>query len=126
MNLHNDLEFWRNLQWPAAPNYDDVEIYRKHCSGTVLLLGSTRQLLPLCTDAWDLEPKYNHARIQHRDWLTLDQHYDTIIGDAVLCFTPAFTQQLLPVVLNHCDTFITRSFICPKCRIYHISTLSSY
>lgn len=113
MNLHKDTEFWRSLHWPAAPDLDDVDIYRQYCSGSVLLLGSTRQLLSLCTQAWDLEPKYPDARIQNRDWLTLDQHYDTIIGDAVLCFTPEFTNQLLPVILGHCDTFITRSFLRP-------------
>lgn len=113
MNLHKDQEFWRNLHWPAAPDQDDVEIYRKYCTGTVLLLGSTRQLLPLCTDAWDLEPKYPDTKIHNRDWLTLDQHYDVIIGDAVLCFTKQFTDQLLPVILANCDTFITRSFLNP-------------
>ena len=113
MNLHEDLNFWCNLEWPAAPDHRDVEVYQQYCNESVLLLGSTEILLPLCTQAWDLEPKYPDARIQNRDWLTLDQHYDTIIGDAVLCFTSEFTQQLLPVIRANCDTFITRSFLRP-------------
>ena len=113
MNLHEDLNFWCNLEWPAAPDHRDVEVYQQHCNGSVLLLGSTEILLPLCTQAWDLEPKYPDARIQNRDWLTLDQHYDTIMGDAVLCFSRQFTQQLLPVILAHSDVFITRSFVKP-------------
>lgn len=113
MNLHADHDFWCNLRWPAAPNDSDVEIYRNQCTGTVLLLGSTRQLLPLCDAAWDLMPKYPDPKIINRNWLQLDQHYDTIIADAVLCFTREFTQQLLPVILAKCDRFVTRSFLNP-------------
>lgn len=114
MNMHKDQDFWHNLEWPAAPDHRDVEVYQQYCTGSVLLLGSTEILLPLCTDAWDLLPKYPDARIQNRDWLTLDQHYDTIIADAVLCFTREITDQLLPVILKNCDTFITRSFLRPN------------
>lgn len=113
-SLHSDKTFWTTLKWPAAPNDDDYSVYEQHCQGRVLLLGSTKKLLPLCTQAWDLEPNYNDPRIIDRDWLTLDQHWDTIIGDAVLCFTKEFAEQLLPVLLTHADRVVLRSFLNPN------------
>ena len=81
MSTNNDKEYWTNLTWPAAPNQDDYRIFESYCQGRVLLLGSTQLLLPLCTEAWDIEPVYNNPKIVTRDWFTLDQHWDTIIVD---------------------------------------------
>ena len=65
MTIHNDTEFWTNLKWPAAPNEDDFKVFESFCYGRVLLLGSTRLLLPLATEAWDLEPKYADDKIKN-------------------------------------------------------------
>jgi hypothetical protein len=110
----DDTEYWRRLKWPAAPNQDDYNIFRSHCEGRVLLLGSTELLLPLCTEAWDLEPRYSDPKIQNRDWLSLDSHWDTIIADGSFAFGKELTDQLLPLVLKHCDRFIIRSFLNPN------------
>lgn len=114
MDVHSDGEYWRNLQWPAAPNLDDYRVFEQYCVGKVLLLGSTKLLLPLVNEAWDLEPKYSDSKIKNRDWFTLDQHWDTIIIDGGLAFGREFTEKLLPVVLNHCDRFIARAFLNPS------------
>ena len=114
MTIHNDTEFWTNLKWPAAPNEDDFKVFESFCYGRVLLLGSTRLLLPLATEAWDLEPKYADDKIKNRDWFTLDEHWDTIIVDGALAFGMEFTHQLLPIVLSHCDRFISRTFLNPN------------
>ena len=106
--------FWTTLKWPAAPNEADVEIFKQYCSGKVLLLGSTKLLLPLADQAWDIEPRYPDAKILPRDWFDLDEHWDTIIIDGGLSYGKEFTEQLLKVVLPNCDRFVARAFLNPS------------
>lgn len=113
-SVHQDQTYWRNLKWPAAPNHDDYNVFKQYCTGNVLLLGSTELLLPLCNEAWDLEPKYNDPKIVNRDWFTLDQHWDTILIDGGLAFGKEFTERLLPIVLSHCNRFVARAFLNPN------------
>jgi hypothetical protein len=112
--MHNDREFWTKLTWPAAPNQDDYDVFESYCVGRVLLLGSTQLLLPLCTEAWDLEPVYPDPKIKQRDWFSLDSHWDTVIIDGGLSYGKEFTEQLLPQVLANCDRFISRTFLNPN------------
>ena len=78
MDIHADKDHWTGLKWPAAPNQDDYAVFEQYCTGRVLLLGSTKLLLPLCTEAWDLEPKYDNPKIKNRDWFSLDKHWDPV------------------------------------------------
>jgi len=114
MNKDNDPQYWTELEWPAAPNADDYGVFEQYCAGRVLLLGSTRLLLPLATEAWDLEPVYNDAKIKQRDWFSLDKHWDTVIIDGGLSYGKEFTERLLPIVLANCDRFISRTFLNPN------------
>lgn len=114
MNLREDRDFWSNLKWPAAPNEEDYKIFRSYQHGTTLLLGSTKLLLPLCDQAWDLAPVYDDPKIISKDWFSLDQHWDTIMLDGGLSYGKEFTDRLLPIVLSNCDTFITRAFLNPN------------
>jgi hypothetical protein len=114
MTLNNDKDYWPALKWPAAPNQDDYSVFEGYCTGRVLLLGSTKLLLPLCTEAWDLEPVYTDPKIKSRDWFTLDAHWDTVIIDGGLSFGMEFTHQLLPIVLANCDRFVSRTFLNPN------------
>jgi len=114
MNIYADKEYWTGLTWPAAPNQDDYRVFASYCTGRVLLLGSTKLLLPLCTEAWDLEPKYNDAKIKNKDWFTLDEHWDTVIVDGALALGEEYCKTLLPIVLANCDTFIARAFLNPN------------
>jgi hypothetical protein len=114
MNIQNDKQYWATLAWPAAPNQDDYGIFEQYSKGKVLLLGSTKLLLPLCTEAWDLEPVYNNPKIIKRDWFTLDQYWDTIIVDGALSYGKEFTNRLLPIVLKNCSCFISRTFLNPS------------
>ena len=102
------------MKWPAAPNLDDYRVFESYCTGRVLLLGSTQLLLPLCTEAWDIEPRYADPKIRARDWFTLDKHWNTIILDGGLSYGKEFTEQLLPIILAHCDRFVTRAFLNPN------------
>jgi hypothetical protein len=113
MNIYADKEYWKQLQWPAVPNADDYAVFEQYCSGRVLLLGSTQRLLPLATEAWDIEPVYDDPKIVTRDWFTLDQHWDTIIIDGGLSYGAEFTKRLLPIILAHCDRFVSRTFLNP-------------
>ena len=114
MTLYNDKHYWTALKWPAAPNLDDYRVFSSYCKGRVLLLGSTQLLLPLCTEAWDLEPVYDDPKIKQRDWFNLNEHWDTVIIDGGLSFGMEFTYQLLPIVLANCDRFVSRTFLNPN------------
>jgi hypothetical protein len=114
MSIHSDKEYWTGLSWPAAPNHDDYSVFEQYCTGRVLLLGSTKLLLPLCTEAWDLEPKYSDPKIRSKDWFSLDQHWDTIIVDGALALGEEYCKTLLPIVLKNCDRFVARAFLNPN------------
>jgi hypothetical protein len=114
MNIHADKDYWSNLKWPAAPSYNDYCVFESYCTGRVLLLGSTKTLLTLCDEAWDLEPVYDDPKIKVKDWFNLNEHWDTVIVDGALAFGLEFTHQLLPIVLEHCDRFIARAFLNPS------------
>ena len=112
--MHNDRDYWTNLTWPAAPNLDDYRVFEQYCKGRVLLLGSTKLLLPLCTEAWDLEPKYDNSKIKNKDWLSIDSHWNTVIIDGGLTILDQATcAQLISKVLVHCDRFVARTFLNP-------------
>ena len=114
MTPHEDKDYWTGLKWPAAPNNSDYAVFEQYCKGRVLLLGSTRLLLPLATEAWDLEPKYPDLKIKQQDWFNLNEHWDTIIVDGALALGMEFTHQLLPIVLKNCDRFVARAFLNPN------------
>jgi hypothetical protein len=115
MNIHADKEYWTNLQWPAAPNNSDYAIFEGYSTGRVLLLGSTKLLLPLATEAWDVNPVYDHPKILAKDWFTLDKHWDTIILDGGLAiFDKETCSHLISKVLAHCDRFVARAFLNPN------------
>jgi hypothetical protein len=111
--IHAD-NYWTTLKWPAAPNEDDYRVFAEYATGRVLLLGSTKLLLPLCTEAWDLEPKYDDPKIKNRDWFSLDQHFDTVIIDGGLALGKEFAERVLQAVLPNCDRFIARAFLNPS------------
>ncbi len=112
--IHADIDYWNNLTWPAAPNQEDYAIFKQYCEGQVLLLGSTPLLLPLCSEAWDLNPKISDPRIRNLNWFDLDQYFDTVILDGGLAFGKQFTKKLLPIILKNCGRFVARAFLKPN------------
>ena len=114
MSIHADNSYWTALKWPAAPNEADYQVFENYCEGRVLLLGSTRLLLPLATEAWDLHPLYADPKLKQRDWFTLDEHWDTVIIDGGLAFGEQFCQDLLKAVLPNCNRFVARAFLNPN------------
>jgi hypothetical protein len=114
MSIENDIKYWTSLKWPAAPNLEDYNVFESYSTGRILLLGSTKLLLPLVTEAWDLEPVYDDVKIKVRDWFTLDEHWDTIIIDGGLAFGEQFCKDLLKAVLPNCDRLVARAFLNPN------------
>ena len=114
MEICADKEYWTRLTWPAAPNLDDYSVFEHYSIGRVLLLGSTKLLLPLATEAWDIEPVYNDPKIKVRDWFTIDEHWDTVIIDGALAFGEEYCAKLLAAVLPNCDRFVARAFLNPN------------
>jgi hypothetical protein len=114
MNIHNDREYWTGLSWPAAPNLDDYRVFEQYCKGKVLLLGSTKLLLPLCTEAWDITPLYADPKLKQQDWFSLDEHWDTVIIDGALALGEEYCTKLLATVLPNCDRFVARAFLNPN------------
>lgn len=114
MNIHEDINYWTTLKWPAAPNIDDYRFFEQECDGRVLLLGSTKLLLPLATEAWDVNPKYSDSKLKNRDWFSIDEYWDTIILDGGLSFGKEFCNNLLLKVLPNCSKFVVRAFLNPS------------
>jgi hypothetical protein len=114
MSIDNDKAYWPALKWPAAPNDADYGIFEQYCKGRVLLLGSTKMLLPLCTQAWDINPVYDDPKILARDWFSIDSHWDTVIVDGALAFGKDYCEKMLKVILPNCDRFIARAFLNPN------------
>lgn len=78
--------WWTQLYPPYSPSDDDVLVYKKYIFGTnILLLGSTKLLLPLATTALDIIPKYNDSKIKSGDWLTFEGNVDVVLADGALC-----------------------------------------
>ena len=98
---------WISLPYPLKPSEEEVDVFKKHVKGKVLLLGSTYALLPLCDEAIDLVPRYNNEKIKQGDWNSIEGSYDTIIGDGVLSWG---AEEVLSSVRKHCKTFICRVF----------------
>ena len=107
---------WENLQKISPnciPSSSDYDVYKSYSKGRILLLGCTWALLPLCTEAWDLDPVYDDPKIIKKDWFLINEHWDTIILDGGLAFGKEFTKRVLSIIPNHCDRFISRTFLNP-------------
>lgn len=97
---------------PLTPDAEDVDVFRSYIGedDTVLLLGNTRLLMPLCTAAMDSDPFIDDPRVIQQDWTTNTTRYDVIIGDGVLNFTADLADDLVTMASKRCRTFVARSF----------------
>jgi len=99
------------LKGAARPSTDDVEVFRSLIKGTkVLLLGSTIELWSLATVAYDLHPKYPYSKIQDRSWLSVDERFDTVIGDGIFSFGADLNYSLLETYRRWTDRLVARCF----------------
>lgn len=106
-------DYWSQAHpHPLAPNVDDVETYRELIGDahTVLLLGNTPALMPLCTVAMDTDPFIDDPRVITQDWTTNTVPFDVIIGDGVLNFTADLAERVVAMAVGTAGRFIARSF----------------
>ena len=104
----SDLNHFNNLSPPLSPNNQEIQIYEKYCENTekILLLGYTKELMHLCTNAMDINPP-NNPKIIKQDWFTISTFHDTIIGDGVLNLVGG---DLVGYLSKYCNTLIIRFF----------------
>lgn len=106
-----EKEYWAGLVPPLAPSSTDVFIYRENLAeGTTLLLGSTRQLVPLSIIQMDIDPQDYLPDPIKQDWTSNTDFYNNIIGDGVINFTKDLCDRVVEMASKHCNRLIIRSF----------------
>ena len=104
--------YWRKpLPHPYNPNKTDVRIYQEYLIGdSVLLLGCTKNLVPISTKQMDIDPWIKGPDVIKGDWLDNKQFFDNIIGDGVLNLNKGLSKKLFKMAQKHCKNFVVRSF----------------
>ncbi len=113
MTLGVDRNYWAGEHpRPMTPNEADVVSFVEEIGDaeSILLLGNTRALFPLCTAAMDIDPFIDDPRVIRQDWRTNAVHYDAMIGDGILNFDEALTREVLEMAQKYCDTLVVRTF----------------
>lgn len=109
-HLYHDPEHWKTLSYPLRPSVENVKVIESNCIGTVLLLGSTAELLEICDDALDLCNLYNNSKVKIKDWTTNTNFYDTIIIDGGLNLNSGLTDDVLTMSSMYSKRLIARVF----------------
>lgn len=113
----SDIEHWQNLKPPLSPNREEIAIYQQLIGEgkSVCLLGMTKELIPLCTLAVDLNPLEIGKPTIKADWNELSLHVppgkniaDVIIGDGIINFTKF---QFVDKALSIADKLVCRVFM---------------
>ena len=107
-----DKDYWMSdLPIPLSPSSDDVNTYKRFMiNGETLLLGCTKNLIPLSDIQMDIEPWYQSETVISDNWLNNNTFYENIIGDGVLSFTKELANQIVDMASNNCKVFIARTF----------------
>ena len=104
-------EYWSSLIYPLCPSIENVLTFSKHLViGNTLLLGCTRELIPLSDEQMDLDPLDYAPNPIICNWLDNKTYYNNIIGDGVLNLTKDLCDGIIEMCSKHCQTFISRSF----------------
>lgn len=104
MNNH-----WISLKYPLAPSEENKETFQQLIVGSnILLLGCTKILLPLATEAVDTVVRYDNPKIRIGDWLQVNQRYDSVLADG--CLNLGFANELIEHFSSRSTRFIARSF----------------
>ena len=126
--LINDVAHWQNLKPPLAPNELEISVYKEliRDSKPVCLLGMTKELVPLCDFAVDLNPLNIGKPTIKSDWNEIANlkvsgvdfnsgkceiskfHAGAIIGDGPINLTGF---QFIEKALSVADKLICRVFM---------------
>lgn len=104
-------EFWTTLKPPYSPSETDIEVYKKYInSDNVLLLGSTKELLHLCSVAIDNDPRYSDTKIQKVDWFDYNNFAECIICDCAPCLSEEIGNGLINKYSKLTNRLVCRIF----------------
>ena len=104
-------EYWASLQPPLCPTDEDVEVFRRHMlEGTTLLLGCTRQLIPLSDVQMDLDPWYMAPTVIRQDWVTNTVRYTNILADGSLNLAKDLCDRTLAMCSRNASVLVARVF----------------
>ena len=112
---NTDIDHFNNLQPPLSPNADEVAIFKSEIANTPygygsLLLGYTKELLPICDFAMDLNPprETRYHSVIRENWFDIDENrYDVIVGDGVLNLVGG---ELVQHLSTRCNKLVIRFF----------------
>ena len=107
-----DKNYWSSdLPHPLSPNVIDVNLYENYMvGGSSLLLGCTKNLIPLTNRQLDSDPWYKSDTVIIGDWRDNKHFYSNILLDGGLCFNKELCDEILEMVSKNCNRFISRSF----------------
>lgn len=104
--------YWSSeLPLPLSPSDRDVEIFQNNLiSGTTLMLGCTKKLIPISSNQLDINPWYDAETVIVGNWIYNQRYYDNIIIDGGLCFSKELADSILEMASKNCKKFIARTF----------------
>ena len=108
--LVNDMAHWHGMKPPLSPNKDEVFLYQEYINGKnpVCLLGMTKELVPFCHVAVDLNPIEIGKPTIKSDWNDLTGNFKVVIGDGVINLAG---MELVDRMLKISERFICRVFM---------------
>ena len=106
-----DKNYWKDRPYPLSPSEEDVLEYKSGMeSGTTLLLGCTRNIIPLSDRQMDIDPWYDGDTVIIRNWTDNKDFYTNIIGDGVLNLSESLSESVLEMCSRCCSNLVVRPF----------------
>jgi len=106
-----DKNYWKDRPYPLSPSEEDVLAYKVSLEeGTTLLLGCTRNIIPLSDRQMDIDPWYDGETVIIRDWADNNDFYTNIIGDGVLNLSESLAKSVLEMCSRCCHNLVVRHF----------------
>jgi hypothetical protein len=107
-----DQSYWKKPQpHPLSPNKSDVEIYQEYMlHGSTLLLGCTKNLVPISDFQMDLDPWLKGSSVIKGDWRDNSKQFVNIIGDGVMNLNKDLAKAIFKMAQKYSKNLVVRSF----------------
>lgn len=108
-----DISYWGTLVPPLAPSDEDVSVFLSQIVGKkTVLLGCTKQLMPISSVAIDSDPYYEDPKIIISNWQDYIPECDTVIGDGVFNIVDqSVADDIVQLASQSSKRLVVRSFI---------------
>jgi hypothetical protein len=100
-----------------SPDAADVAMYAELLDSdalgvdtSVLLLGNTLALFPLCTAALDIDPFIDDPRVSVGDWRDNTKTFDAMVGDGVVNLDESLAHAIVDMAARYSRRLVVRSF----------------